>query len=75
MAIKRILESPAIARMPRTESTQNNNNTEATSRKGRGRTLIAHPTASTISTFQSVIWWLLIENNETFGIRAPRLGT
>lgn len=74
MAISRILESPAIARMPIVESTQSNNNTEAISLNGRGRILIAHPTASTTSTFQSVTWWLLTENSEMFGIRAPRLG-
>jgi hypothetical protein len=71
MAIMRILDNPANIKMPSTDNIHNTKKTDAIALKGLGRTPIIAATTRNVKRFQSVIGWLLIENNVIFGIESP----
>lgn len=74
MAISSMLDRPAMARTPRTESIQRMRSTAAISRKGLGRIFMITPTASKMSTSQRVIGIPLIVRRVMCGmLRIPIL--
>lgn len=69
-----ILESPLIAKIPKTDKTHKTSKTEPTACSGRGKMLNAHPTTARISSSHKVTGWLLILNKTTFGMLIPEIG-
>jgi hypothetical protein len=71
IAITRILDNPANAKIPNTDRIHNTRKTDAIALKGLGRIPIIAATTRNVKRFQSVIGWLLMENNVIFGIESP----